>query len=292
MGVTDMAEQTFNTTRKVGGDLSISRLGYGAMRLSGQPGNWGPYPDPEGAARVLRRAIEIGVNLVDTAFAYGAGLNEVLVAQSLSPYPKDLIIATKCGQTKMGPGVAYKDGRRKAIRTGCEASLKHLRVERLDLLQLHWIDEDTPIEESIAALAELAKEGKIRHIGVSNVTVDELKRARGVAPIATVQNRFSFADRTHLEVVRYCESEDITFFPYGPLDGNPAKIGAPLADPESVLAAEAAKRSCTPSQMALAWLLALSPVIVPIPGTRSIAHLEENVGALRAPLTPAEAANL
>jgi aryl-alcohol dehydrogenase-like predicted oxidoreductase len=287
-----MAEPTFETTRRIGGDLPVSRLGYGAMRLSGQPGNWGPCPDPEGAGQVLRRALEIGVNLIDTAYAYGAGLNETLIAQSLRPYPEGLFIATKCGQTKMGPGIAYRDGRRKAIRTGCEASLKHLRVERLDLLQLHWIDEDTPIEESVAALAELMKEGKVRHIGVSNVTLDELKRARGVAPIASVQNRFSFAHRTHPEVVRYCESEDITFFPYGPLDGNPAAIGAPLADPHGVLAAEAAKRSCTPSQMALAWLLALSPVIVPIPGTRSIAHLAENVGALRVPLTPAEAASL
>lgn len=287
-----MAEPSFETIRKIGGDLPVSRLGYGAMRLSGQPGNWGPYPDPEGAAKVLRRALEIGVNLIDTAHAYGAGLNEVLVAQSLHPYPEGLVIATKCGLAKMGPGFAYRDGRRKAIRTGCEASLKHLRVERLDLLQLHWIDEDTPIEDSVAALAELVKEGKVRHIGVSNVTLDELKRARSVAPIASVQNRFSFAHRADLEIVRYCEREDITFFPYGPLDGNPAVIGAPLADPQGVLAAEAAKRGCSASQMALAWLLALSPVIVPIPGTRSIAHLEENVGALKVSLTPAEAAAL
>jgi len=287
-----MTEASFETTRRIGGDLPVSRLAYGAMRLSGQPGNWGPSADPEGATKVLRRAVEIGVNLIDTAFAYGAGLNEVLVAQSLQPYPKDLVIATKCGQTKMGPGIAYKDGRRKAIRTGCEASLKHLNVERLDLLQLHWIDEDTPIEESVAALSELVKEGKVRHIGVSNVTLDELKRAQGVAEIASVQNRFSFADRTHLDVLRHCEREDITFFPYGPLDGVPSAIGAPLADSKGALAGEAAKRGCTPSQMALAWLLALSPVIVPIPGTRSIAHLEENVGALKVALTPAEAASL
>lgn len=287
-----MAEPSFETTRRIGGDLPVSRLGYGAMRLSGQPGNWGPYPDPDGAGRVLRRALEIGINLIDTAFAYGAGLNEVLIAESLKPYPDGLVIATKCGLSKMGPGIAYRDGRRKAIRVGCEASLKHLGVERLDLLQLHWIDEDTPIEESVAALAELVKEGKVRHIGVSNVTLDELKRSQGVATIASVQNRFSFADRTHLDIVRHCERDDITFFPYGPLDGNPQAIGAPLADANGALAAEATKRGCTPSQMALAWLMALSPVIVPIPGTRSIAHLEENQGALGVRLTSAEAAAL
>lgn len=287
-----MTNSTFDTVRKIGGDLDVSRLGYGAMRLTGQPGNWGPYPDAEAARKVLRRAVEIGVNLIDTAHVYGAGYNEGLIAEALHPYAAGLVITTKCGLTKMGPGIAYRDGRRKAIRTGCEASLSHLRTERIDLMQLHWIDEDTPIEETIGSLAELVTEGKIRHVGISNVTLDELKRARSVMPIASVQNRFSFADRSQIDVLRYCGDHDITFFPYGPLDGNPARTGAPLADQEGVLAAEARARSCTPSQFALAWLLALSPVIVPIPGTRSIAHLEENGAALQVPLTAAEAAAL
>lgn len=156
-------------------------------------------------------------------------------------------------------------------------------------MQLHWVDEDTPIEETVSSLAELVKEGKIRHIGISNVTLDELKRARSIAPIASVQNRFSFADRSQIDLVRYCSEEDITFFPYGPLDGNPAQIGAPLADQTGNIAIEAGKRGCSTSQFALAWLLALSPVIVPIPGTRSVVHLEENVGSLNVPLTQEEA---
>ena len=287
-----MTTPGFETTRKIGGDLEISRIGYGAMRLTGQPGNWGAYVDPEGGKQVLRRAVEIGVNLIDTAHAYGAGYNESLVADALHPYGNGLVVTTKCGLSKMGPGISCKDGRPKAIRTGCDASLHHLRAERIDLMQLHWIDEDPPIEEPVGALADLVREGKIRHIGVSNVTLDQLRRARSVAPIASVQNRFSFADRSQQEIVDYCTREDITFFPYGPLDGNPNVIGSPLATPEGVLAAEASRRGCTPTQMALAWLLALSPVIVPIPGTRSIAHLEENAGALGVSLTPAEAAQL
>lgn len=287
-----MSASGFALRRKIGGELDVSRLGYGAMRLTGQPGNWGPYSDPEGARQVLRRVVELGGNLIDTAPAYGAGYNEALVAEALHPYAEGLVITTKCGSVKMGPGMFYRDGRPKAIRTGCEASLHHLRLERIDLLQLHWVDEDTPIEETIGAMAELVQEGKVRHIGVSNVTLDQLQRARRVAPIASVQNRFSFADRAHRAVVDYCTSEDITFFAYGPLDGKPAAIGSPLAASEGVLAAEAARRGCTSAQMALAWLLALSPVIVPIPGTRSIAHLEENAGALSVPLTQAEAAQL
>jgi len=287
-----MTSPAFETVRKIGGDIPVSRLGYGAMRLTGQPGNWGPYPDPESAKLVLRRAVELGVNLIDTAHAYGAGYNESLVAEALYPYGSDLLVTTKCGLSKMGPGIAYRDGRRKAIRTGCEASLSHLRLERIDLMQLHWVDEDTPIEDTVGALAELVTEGKVRHIGVSNVTLDELKRARSVAPIASVQNRFSFADRSQMEIVRYCDAEDVTFFPYGPLDGNPAAIGAPLSQQDGPLAVEARKRGCTPSQFALAWLLALSPVIIPIPGTRSIAHLEENVATLQVSLTAEDAAAL
>ena len=157
----------------------MARLGYGAMRLTGQPGNWGPYPDPAAGIKVLRRAVELGVTLIDTAHAYGPGFNEALVAEALHPYPKDLVITTKCGIAKVGPGIMYRDGRPKAIRTICEASLKQLRLETIDLLQLHWVDEDTPIEESVGAIADLVQAGKVRHIGISNVTLDEFERARG-----------------------------------------------------------------------------------------------------------------
>jgi pyridoxine 4-dehydrogenase len=277
---------------KIGGELEVARMGYGAMRLTGQPGNWGPYPDPESGIRVLRRVVELGVTLIDTAHAYGPGFNEALIARALHPYPPDLVVATKCGNTKVGPGIMYRDGRAKAIRATCEASLVQLRREVIDLLQLHWVDEDTPIEESVGAMADLVREGKVRHIGVSNVTLDELERARRTAPIASVQNRYSLADRRHDAIVDRCAELGITFFPYGPLDAQPMARAAPLADPKGRLGAAARARGCTPAQLALAWLLARSPVIVPIPGTTSIAHLEENVAAAGIKLTPEEVAAL
>lgn len=279
-------------TLKIGGELEVARLAYGAMRLTGQPGNWGPYSDPEGGIRVLRRAVELGITLIDTAHAYGPGFNEALVAEALHPYPADLVITTKCGIAKVGPGIMYRDGRAKAIRTICEASLRQLRLERIDLLQLHWIDEDTPIEESVGAMADLVREGKVRHIGISNVTLDHFERACRTAPIASVQNRYSLADRTHDELVDRCTAAGITFFPYGPLDAQPFALDAPLAAADGRLGAAARARGCTPAQLALAWLLARSPVIVPIPGTRSIAHLEENVGAAAIHLTADEVAAL
>jgi pyridoxine 4-dehydrogenase len=279
-------------TLRIGGELQVNRLGYGAMRLTGQPGNWGPYPDPASGIRVLRRVVELGVNLIDTAHAYGPGFNEALIAEALHPYPGDLVIATKCGNTKVGPGIMYRDGRAKAIRTGVEASLKQLRRETIDLLQLHWVDEDTPIEESVGAMADLVRAGKVRHIGISNVTLDELERSRRTAPIASVQNRYSVADRRHDEVVEACTQAGITFFPYGPLDAQAMVRGAPLADPAGRLGAPARERGCTPAQLALAWLLARSPVIVPIPGTTSIQHLEENVAAAALSLSAEEVRSL
>ena len=212
-------------TRKIGGELEVARLAYGAMRLTGQPGNWGPYSDPAGGIRVLRRAVELGITLIDTAHAYGPGFNEALVAEALHPYPADLVITTKCGIAKVGPGIMYRDGRAKAIRTVCEASLRQLRIERIDLLQLHWIDEDTPIEESVGAMADLVREGKVRHIGISNVDLDQFERACRTTPIASVQNRYSLADRTHDELVDRCAEADIAFFPYGPLDAKPFEAG-------------------------------------------------------------------
>lgn len=279
-------------TVRIGGELPTARLGYGAMRLTGQPGNWGPYPDRAGGIRVLRRAVELGVTLLDTAHAYGPGFNEALVAEALHPYPDGVVVATKCGIAKVGPGIMYRDGRAKAIRAVCEASLKQLRVEALDLLQLHWVDPDTPIEDSIGAMAELVREGKVRHLGVSNVTLAELERARATAPIASVQNRYSLADRSHDALVDACAAAGIVFFPYGPLDAQAFQQGAPLADPAGRLGAAARERGCTPAQLALAWLLARSPAMVPIPGTTSVAHLEENVAAAGIKLTAEEAAAL
>jgi aryl-alcohol dehydrogenase-like predicted oxidoreductase len=266
-------------TLRIGGELEVARLGYGAMRLTGQPGNWGPYPDPAGGIAVLRRAVELGVTLIDTAHAYGPGFNEALVAEALHPYPSDLVITTKCGIAKVGPGIMYRDGRPKAIRTICEASLKQLRLEAIDLLQLHWVDEDTPIEDSVGAMLDLVRAGKVRHVGISNVTLEEFERARQAGPIASVQNRFSLARQDHGELVDRCAAAGIVFFPYGPLNAEAFAQGAPLAEPGAVHAAAAATRGCTPAQLALAWLLARSPTMLPIPGTRSVAHLAENVAA-------------
>ena len=275
-------------TVRIGGELEVARLGYGAMRLTGQPGNWGPYPDPEGGKAVLRRAVELGVTLIDTAHAYGPGFNEALVAEALHPYPAGVVITTKCGIAKVGPGIMYRDGRPKAIRTICEASLKQLRLETIDLLQLHWVDEDTPIEESVGAMQDLVRAGKVRHIGISNVTLDEFERARRTVPIASVQNRFSLARQEHGELVDRCAAAGIVFFPYGPLGADAFALHAPLADTAGPHAAAAAARGCTPAQLALAWLLARGPTIIPIPGTRSAAHLEENVAAAGIRLTADE----
>lgn len=287
-GVTAAAAGTF----RIGGGLEVARMGYGAMRLTGQPGNWGPYPDPASGAAVLRRAVELGVTFIDTAHAYGPGFNEALVAEALHPYPEGLVIATKCGIAKVGPGIMYRDGRPKAVRTICEASLKQLKVDTIDLLQLHWVDEDTPIEESVGAMANLVREGKVRHVGVSNVTLAELERARRAGPVASVQNRFSLANQKHADIVDHCAAEGIAFLPYGPLDAQPFERDAPLADASGRLGEAAKARGCTPAQLALAWLLARSPTIIPIPGTTSVAHLEENVAAARIGLTAEEAAAL
>ena len=275
-------------TVRIGGELEVARLGYGAMRLTGQPGNWGPYPDPEGGKAVLRRAVALGVTLIDTAHAYGPGFNEALVAEALHPYPAGVVITTKCGIAKVGPGIMYRDGRPKAIRTICEASLKQLRLETIDLLQLHWVDEDTPIEESVGAMQDLVRAGKVRHIGISNVTLDEFERARRTVPIASVQNRFSLARQEHGELVDRCAAAGIVFFPYGPLGADAFALHAPLADTAGPYAAAAAARGCTPAQLALAWLLARGSTIIPIPGTRSATHLEENVAAAGIRLTADE----
>jgi aryl-alcohol dehydrogenase-like predicted oxidoreductase len=279
-------------TIAIGGDMPVARMGYGAMRLTGQPGNWGPYPDPEGARAVLRRVVELGVTMVDTAHAYGSGFNEALIAQCLHPYPAGLSIGTKCGIVKTGPGFNYRDGTARNIRGICEASLRHLKVERLDLLQLHWVDPTTPIEESAMALDALRREGKVRHIGLCNITLEELERSLKVAPIATVQNAFNVADQSSGAIVDRCAQAGIVFFPYAPLGAKAFEREAPLVRAEGKLAEIAQRHGAKPGQVALAWLLQRSPVIVPIPGTTSIAHLEENVAAAGLRLSAEEMAEL
>jgi pyridoxine 4-dehydrogenase len=267
------------------GDLPVGRLGFGAMRLTG-PGTWGPPRDQHSAKEVLRRALELGVTMIDTADAYGPGVNERQIAAALHPYPKELVIATKGGRTRQGPYQWGSDGRPASLRQACEASLRRLRLERIDLYQLHGPDSHVPLEESVGALAELQAEGKVRHIGICNVDVEQLARARAVAAIVSVQNRYNLDDRTSETVLRVCERDQLAFLPWMPLArGTLAGRGSGL---RPITAAHAAR----PGQVALAWLLQRSPVTVPIPGTSSLAHLEENLGALDIRLNDDELADL
>jgi pyridoxine 4-dehydrogenase len=263
---------TISQAFTIGGDLEVRRLGFGAMRITGD-GIWGPPDDPDRARRLLRRAIELGVNLIDTADSYGPEVSENLIAEALHPYPEGLVIATKGGLRRTGPGAWPRDARPERLRECCEASLRRLRLDRIDLYQLHSPDPRVPLEDSMAALRELQAEGKIRHIGVSNVFLDELERARAVAEVVTVQNRYSLVERDFEDVLEACERGGIGFIPWFPLAaGALARPGGPL---EVLVRAHDA----TPGQLALAWLLARSPVMLPIPGTASIEHLEENVAA-------------
>jgi aryl-alcohol dehydrogenase-like predicted oxidoreductase len=250
------------------------------MRLVG-PDVYGEPADPAGALGVLRRAVELGVNFIDTAEAYGPEVNERQVADALAPYPPDLVIATKCGIDRRARDWAETrtKGAPAQIRASCEGSLQRLRVDRIDLYQLHRVDPAVPLEESVAALTDLQREGKVRHIGLSEVSVEQVERARTVAPIATVQNRYNFADRGHEDVLDHCEANGIGFIPWFPLgDGRLCARDGPLA-------LTAARLGLEPSQLALAWLLARSPAMLPIPGTSSIAHLEQNLAAARIELT-------
>lgn len=272
----------------LGGDLPIHRLGYGAMRLTGQPGNFGPYADWEGGKQLLRRAVELGVNFIDTAEAYGPGTNEEIIADALHPYPDNLVIATKGGIHKPAPDNIQADGRPASLRRGVEGSLKRLKLDHIDLYQLHRPDPKVPFVESIQALAALRQEGKIRHIGVSNVTLEQLKAAQAIAPIASVQNRFSLIDRTHESILDYCSAQQIAFIPYGSLGAHPLKRGAPLAQAQGALAQIAQSHGVNPTQIALAWLLHRAPNILLIPGTTTIAHLEDNVNAAALQLSESE----
>ena len=249
------------------------------MRLTGQPGNFGPYPDWESGQNLLRRAVESGINFIDTAEAYGPGFNEELIACALHPYPQGIVIATKGGINKPAPDNIQADGRPENLRRGCEASLQRLKVERIDLYQLHRPDPKVPFAESVGMLATLQREGKIRHVGLSNVTVEQIEDARKIVPIASVQNRFSITERTGEDILNYCTKNDIAFIPYGPLGAHPLKRGTPLADAEGTLAEIAQKYGVKPNQIALAWLLHRAPNILLIPGTTTIAHLEENIAA-------------
>lgn len=256
----------------LGGDLPVHQLGFGAMRVVG-PGVWGPPADRDNSLRVLRRAVELGVDLVDTAEVYGPHVSEELIREALHPYPDGLVIATKGGIHRPSSQQLTPNGTPEFLRAGVEGSLSRLGVDVIDLYQLHRIDPKVPVEESVGALAELRDEGKIRHIGLSEVRVDDLERARAVTPIASVQNRYNVADREHEDVLEHCEREGIAFLPWFPLDTGK------LAAPDGALSRLAAETGATPAQLALAWLLRRSPVVLAIPGTGSLAHLEENCAA-------------
>ncbi len=267
------------------GDLTVNRMGFGAMRLTGQ-GVWGDPADREVAKSVLRRVLELGVALIDTAASYGPDVNEELIADALHPYPDHLVIATKGGLTRPGPGEWQRDGRPESLREALEGSLRRLRLERIDLYQLHAVDPQVPLEESVGALAELQREGKILHIGVSNVDARQLAAARELVSVVSVQNRYSLADRHSEGVLDACERDGLAFLPWFPL-----ALGE-LARSRGRLAQIARDRGATAAQVALAWLLRRSPVMAPIPGTSSAAHLEENVAATSLELTDAEFSEL
>ena len=263
----------------LGNKISVHRLGFGSMRLTGE-GIWGPPKDRKGAIAVLRRAVELGVNFIDTADSYGPNVSEELIAEALSPYPKDLVIATKGGWNRPGPDQWTHDSSPEHLRKAVEGSLKRLRLNRIDLYQLHTPDPRVPFEASVEALAELQSQGKIRLIGLSNVTREHIERARKIVPIVSVQNRYSFADREWDYVVDHCEQNEIAFIPWFPL-------GAGRVAGE-VLSRVAQAHQSTPMQVALAWLLQRSPIMLPIPGTTSTQHLEENIAAASLRLTREE----
>ncbi len=287
-----MADRTTTTlnasaagTIAIGGDLTVHRFGFGAMRLTG-PGIWGEPEDPEECRRVLRRALALGINLIDTANSYGPEVSERLIAETLYPYPDDLVIATKGGLTRPGPGQWVPNGRPDHLRKAFEGSLRRLRVDQIDVYQLHRPDPDVPLEESVGALVELKDEGKIRHIGLSNVDIDQIEPAEKLTPIVSVQNRYSLLDRTSESVLEVCSQEDMAFIPWNPLEvGELTRAGGGVSE-------IARRHHATPGQVVLAWLLAHSPAMLPIPGTSRVSHLEENLGAATLQLPPADLAEL
>jgi pyridoxine 4-dehydrogenase len=272
-------------TFTIGGDLEVRRLGFGAMRITGR-GIWGPPDDPDAARAVLRRAVELGVDFIDTADSYGPDVSEELIAEALHPYPDGLVIATKGGLRRTGPDVWPRDARPERLRECCEGSLRRLRLERIDLYQLHSPDPKVPLEDSMGALRDLQEAGKVRHIGVSNVSVSELERARRVVDVVTVQNRYNLAARDSADVLDACERAGLGFIPWDPL------ATGDLARPGSELDEIASAHDARPAQVALAWLLARSRTMLPIPGTSSVDHLEENLGAAAVELSDDEVRRL
>jgi pyridoxine 4-dehydrogenase len=277
------ASPTAKSSFLLGGDLPVNRLGFGAMRLTGE-GIWGWPADRENARKVLRRAVELGVNLIDTADAYGPEVSELLIAEALHPYPAGLVIATKGGLTRPGPGRWVPNGRPEYLTQCVEKSLKRLKLDRIDLYQLHRIDAKVPVEESLGALKVLQDAGKLRHIGLSEVTPKEIEQARKILPIVSVQNEYNIEDRKSEETLAYCEKEKLGFIPWSPIGGGRSS----LTKPGNPLEAEAKRHSASVVQLALAWLLQRSPVMLPIPGTSSLAHLEENMASVKLQLTPAD----
>ena len=256
----------------IGNDLRVTRLGYGAMRITGE-GIWGEPADRAEAVRVLRKAVELGINFIDTADSYGPEVSEKIIAEALHPYPADLVIATKGGFDRTGPNKWVENGRPEHLRSACEGSLRRLRLEQIALYQLHRIDPKVPAEEQLGTLKQLQAEGKIKHVGLSEVSVQQIQHAQTIVPIVSVQNRYSLTDRGSEAVLQYCERQKLGFIPWFPL------AAGKLSGGESPIGRVATKLKVTPSEVALAWLLARSAVMLPIPGTSSVKHLEENVAA-------------
>lgn len=282
---TDVRPAAASGTFTIGGDLPVHRLGFGAMRITG-PGIWGEPADHDEAIAVLKAAVELGITIIDTADSYGPEGSERLIAQALYPYPAGLVIATKAGLVRPGPDNWEPDGRPEHLRAAVEGSLRRLRLERIDLLQLHRPDPKVPFDDQINTLVELQREGKIRHIGLSNVTVEQIEAARRMATIVSVQNLYNLSDRSAEDVVEYCTRENIAFIPWFPL------ATGDLAKPGGALARVAQRLDALPAQVALAWLLAKSPVILPIPGTSKVKHLKENLEGARLRLSESDLAEL
>src|ERR1700693_6233317 len=263
----------------IGNDLRVTRLGFGAMRITGD-GVWGEPADRAEAVRVLRRAVELGINFIDTADSYGPGVSEEIIAEALHPYPTGLMIATKGGFDRPGPNQWVENGKPEHLTSACEGSLRRLRLERIDLYQLHRIDPKVPDEDQLGALKDLQAQGKIKHIGLSEVSVRQIEHARKIVPIVSVQNRYSVSDRGSEDVLEYCEKEKLAFIPWFPL------AAGRVSGTDSPISRVAARLKATPSQVALAWLLSRSPVMLPIPGTSQVAHLEENGAAAEIKIDP------
>jgi pyridoxine 4-dehydrogenase len=280
-----MTTAQLSDTFSLGGDLPVHRLGYGAMQLPGS-GVWGEPADREGALRVVRAAVEQGVDFIDTADSYGPFVSDLIIAEALHPYREDLVIATKAGLTRQGPGIWTAVGRPAYLQQQVELSLRHLKLDRIDLIQLHRIDPDVPLADQLGAFKELQEQGKVRHIGVSEVSVEELVAAREIVDVVSVQNLYNLTNRQSQDVLDYATAEGIAFIPWFPI------ATGDLAAPDSPVADIARELDATPSQVALAWLLQKSPVILPIPGTKSVEHLTENLGAARLTLSAEDMARL